>query len=61
MVELLVGVTGSREAGQACCGQEGQRGYGLTRLGVKGGHSARLRLSGQHLAMHLQELGGWVR
>jgi hypothetical protein len=44
------------------CGCDEQRGYGQLRLGVKGGHFARLRLSGEQLAIHLRRSGqGAVR
>lgn len=39
-------------AGQGFCGLDHQRGYELAGLGVTGGHVARLRLSGEQLAMH---------
>lgn len=64
-MDLLVGVTVGREADRLLrgfCGWDHQRGYGQRRLGVKGGHFARLRLSGQQLAIHLHKSGqGAVR
>lgn len=51
------------------CGCDHQRGYGQLQLGVGCGHFARVRLSGQQLAIHLHKSGqgavrgllSWVR